>query len=151
MALRRRDGWQAQKQRGETDCPDDGAFHWCSNPAGTTFALPALPLMRALTGSAAFGWVPPGRPRPDPPLRRDGPARNPRATPPPGSTWYLDDHLQDQIVGAGDYDGDTKADILWRNVANGEVWASLMDGTTRRSENYVDTVPDLGYQVVTMK
>jgi len=26
-----------------------------------------------------------------------------------------------------------------------------MDGTTRRSENYVDTVPDLGYQVVTMK
>ena len=56
-----------------------------------------------------------------------------------------------RISAAGDYDGDTKADILWRNVVNGEVWVWLMDGTTKLSENYVGTVPDTGYQIVKVK
>ena len=56
-----------------------------------------------------------------------------------------------RIVATGGYDGDTKADILWRHVTRGEVWVWLMNGTTKLSENYVGTVPDTGYQVVIAK
>ena len=52
---------------------------------------------------------------------------------------------------AGDYNGDTRADILWRNIVQGDVWVWLMDGTARLSETYVATVPDTGYQIVTVK
>ena len=34
--------------------------------------------------------------------------------------------------GAGDYDGDGKADILWRHATQGDVWVWLMNGTARR-------------------
>ena len=44
------------------------------------------------------------------------------------------------IVGNGDYDGDGKADILWRHTPSGQVWMWLMNGTTRQSETLVDTV-----------
>ena len=50
------------------------------------------------------------------------------------------------IVGTGDFNGDGKSDILWRNLVNGEVWVWLMDGATPLSQVYVDTV-DLGYAV----
>jgi hypothetical protein len=53
-----------------------------------------------------------------------------------------------RIAGAGDYDGDGKADILWHHAVRGEVWMWLMDGTTKLSETYVGAVPDVGYQVV---
>jgi hypothetical protein len=56
-----------------------------------------------------------------------------------------------RIVGAGDHNGNGKADILWRNVSAGDVWVWLMDGTTKLSENYVSTVPDTGYQIVSTR
>ena len=46
------------------------------------------------------------------------------------------------------YNGDTKADILWHHATLGEVWVWLMDGTTKLSETWVGTVPDVGYQIV---
>jgi len=56
-----------------------------------------------------------------------------------------------QIVGSGDYDGDGKADNLWHHATLGEVWVWLMDGPTKLSENYIGTVPDVGYQIVKVK
>jgi len=53
-----------------------------------------------------------------------------------------------RIVGTGDYNGDTKADILWHHATRGEVWVWLMDGAVKLSENYVATVPDVGYQIM---
>ena len=35
-----------------------------------------------------------------------------------------------QVVGTGDYNGDGKADILWRNASSGQNWMYLMDGAT---------------------
>jgi DNA-binding winged helix-turn-helix (wHTH) protein len=56
-----------------------------------------------------------------------------------------------QIVGTGDYNGDTKADILWHHATRGEVWVWLMNGTTKVSETWVATVPEVGYQIVKVK
>ena len=53
-----------------------------------------------------------------------------------------------QIAATGDYNGDTMADLLWRNVVNGEVWVWLMNGTAPASETLVATVPDLGYRII---
>jgi len=53
-----------------------------------------------------------------------------------------------RIVGTGDYDGDGKADLLWHHATRGEVWVWLMDGTTKRSETWVASVPEVGYRIV---
>jgi hypothetical protein len=46
-----------------------------------------------------------------------------------------------QIVTAGDYDGDGKGDLLWRNTATGENYLYPMDGTAiKPSEGYLRTV-----------
>jgi hypothetical protein len=56
-----------------------------------------------------------------------------------------------QIQQVADYDGDAKADILWLHLTRGEVWVWLMDGTAKRSETWVATVPDTGYRIVNVK
>jgi hypothetical protein len=53
-----------------------------------------------------------------------------------------------QIKGTGDYDGDGKVDILWRNSSTGENYLYFMDGTTiKPTEGYLRTVADPGWRV----
>jgi hypothetical protein len=53
-----------------------------------------------------------------------------------------------QVVGAGDFDGDLKADILWRNFATGENYLYPMDGTAiLGGEGYLRTVTDRSWKV----
>ena len=44
------------------------------------------------------------------------------------------------IVGSGDYNGDGKSDILWRDSITGEVYEYLMDGSRVAGYGHVDTV-----------
>jgi len=53
-----------------------------------------------------------------------------------------------RIQAAGDYNGDRKADILWRHAVAGDVWVWLMNGPVKESERYLGTVADTGYQIV---
>jgi len=52
-----------------------------------------------------------------------------------------------QVAVVGDFDGDGKADILWRNAATGENYAYFMDGLAIVNEGYLRTVADLTWQV----
>src|SRR5437879_13920368 len=51
-----------------------------------------------------------------------------------------------QVKGIGDFDGDGKADILWRNSSTGENYLYAMNGLTIASEGFLRTV-DLAWQV----
>ena len=43
------------------------------------------------------------------------------------------------------------AAVVEDNPGRGEVWAWLMDATTKLSETWVGTVPEVGYQIVKVK
>src|SRR2546430_17051325 len=47
-----------------------------------------------------------------------------------------------QIQGMGDFDGDGRADILWRNVWTGENYLWLMNGLTIAAQGQVNVVDD---------
>jgi hypothetical protein len=48
-----------------------------------------------------------------------------------------------RIVQVGDFDGDGKSDILWRNSSTGDNYLYPMDGTTiKPTEYWVRTVDD---------
>jgi len=54
-----------------------------------------------------------------------------------------------QIVAVGDYDGDGKSDLLWRNSSTGQNYLYPMDGTSiKPSEGYLRTVPQPNWHVV---
>jgi hypothetical protein len=54
-----------------------------------------------------------------------------------------------RIVAVGDFDGDGKSDILWRNSSSGENYLYPMDGTTiKPTEGYLRTVPPPNWSVV---
>jgi hypothetical protein len=50
-------------------------------------------------------------------------------------------------IGAGDFSGDGRGDVLWRHATRGEVWLWPMNGTTVLSETNVATV-DPAYDIV---
>src|SRR5207247_1267709 len=54
-----------------------------------------------------------------------------------------------QIVGTGDFDGDGKGDILWRNTTTGDVALWLMNGATITSSAGLGSVP-AAWQIVGM-
>ena len=51
------------------------------------------------------------------------------------------------IERAADFDGDGRADILWRNTQTGQNYIYFMDGTTIKSEGFIRTVADLNWDV----
>src|SRR5438094_2343268 len=51
------------------------------------------------------------------------------------------------VAGIGDFDGDGKADILWRNTSTGQNYIYFMDGTTIKSEGLIRTVADQSWRV----
>ena len=48
------------------------------------------------------------------------------------------------VVGVGDYDGDAKADVLWRHATTGDLWEWKMDGGSISSSTWVATIADVG-------
>jgi VCBS repeat protein/FG-GAP repeat protein/fibronectin type III domain protein len=52
-----------------------------------------------------------------------------------------------QVAGVGDFNGDGKADILWRNRSTGENYIYLMNGTAIAGEGYLRPLADPNWQV----
>ena len=56
--------------------------------------------------------------------------------------------LKWKVAAAGDFDGDGKADLLWRNAGTGENYVYLLEGTSiKPGEGFIRPVADLAWQV----
>ncbi len=65
-----------------------------------------------------------------------------------GVTIYTEPNLAWKIVGAADFNGDGKSDLLWRNDATGQVFGMLMNGASIASSATFYTEPNLAWKVV---
>src|SRR6266480_577044 len=64
-----------------------------------------------------------------------------------GSINVVDPTSGWQVQGIGDFDGDGRADILWRNLSTGENYIYLMNGWTIAAQGLVNAVSDQAWQV----
>src|SRR5438477_128571 len=64
-----------------------------------------------------------------------------------GSINVVDPTSGWQVQGIGDFDGDGRADILWRNLSTGENYIYLMNGWTIAARGLVNAVSDQSWQV----
>jgi len=55
-----------------------------------------------------------------------------------------------RILGALDFNGDRKSDIVWRNEATGQVYVMLMNAAAIVAEAVVHTAPELAWKVVAL-
>jgi hypothetical protein len=55
-----------------------------------------------------------------------------------------------QVKGVGDFDGDGRADILWRNSSSGENYLYLMNGVAIVNEGYLRIVADPNWQIAAL-
>lgn len=53
-----------------------------------------------------------------------------------------------EMVGFGDFDGDGRSDVLWRNQVTGENYIYFMNGKAIIAEGFIRTVADLNWKVV---
>ena len=53
-----------------------------------------------------------------------------------------------KIVGRGDFNGDGKGDLFWRNTSTGQNYIFLMNGAAIMDEGFVRAVPDTNWEVV---
>jgi hypothetical protein len=65
-----------------------------------------------------------------------------------GSVFYGEPNVAWKIVACGDYNGDGKADILWRNTTSGQTYMMLMNGATIGSGGYIETFPDQEWKIL---
>ena len=71
-----------------------------------------------------------------------------------GTTWSSSVSLTEvsdtnwEIGGTGDFNGDGKTDIVWRNKATGDNVIWLLDGTTWSSSVLLTGVSDTNWEIV---
>lgn len=65
-----------------------------------------------------------------------------------GQPIYQEGDTSWSILGAADFDGDLRADLLWRNAATGQVYVMLMMGTAIKGGGIVHTEPNTAWQIV---
>ncbi|MAZ66026.1 MAG: hypothetical protein CMF25_02855, partial [Kangiellaceae bacterium] len=53
-----------------------------------------------------------------------------------------------QVAAISDFNGDDKADILWRNNNDGRLWLYQMDGHSISASQHVTTITDLNWTVI---
>ncbi len=65
-----------------------------------------------------------------------------------GQVIYREPKLEWKILGAADFNGDGRSDILWRNAVTGELVVMLMNGGSIASQAHVYREPNLAWKVV---
>jgi hypothetical protein len=61
---------------------------------------------------------------------------------------YAEPNLAWKIVAQGDYNGDGKADLLWRNETTGQVYMMLMNGLVIASSAMVYQEPNIAWNLM---